>query len=80
MKKLFIIALFTLTATFAQAAQQILIVPCSNGQAQIAQLAEMLKAGWRVIAATPVTDSDSFSIGKPKQSYTSSIVYIIEKP
>ncbi len=60
--------------------QKVLVVQCKDGQAKINELVTMLLAGWRVIAATPVTDSDSVQIvGKPKQSYTASIVYVIQK-
>lgn len=57
-----------LSCTVAFAEQKIVIVPCQDGKAQTGELERLLKAGWRVIAATPVTDSDSISaFGKPSR-------------
>ena len=61
------------------AEQKVVKVKCSSGEANTTQLESLLKQDWKVVSATPVVDSDSMSFGKPKQGYTASIVYILEK-
>jgi hypothetical protein len=63
----------------ALAEQRIVVVPCKDGRAQIPELEKRLMEGWRVITATPVVDSDSMALGKPKQGYTTSIIFVIER-
>ncbi len=74
-----ILLLLFLTSLCLYAEQKIISIPCKDGSADTGKLAEALKQGWKVVVATPVADSDSISLGKPKQSYTASIVYIVER-
>lgn len=74
------IILALLVATSAMAEQRVIHVPCSDGKADTKKLEELLKQGWRVVSATAVMDSDSVTlIGKPKQAFTATIVFVIEK-
>lgn len=69
-----------LIATSALADQKLIVVQCKDGQAQAGALETALRQGWRVVSAVGVTDSDSVSAwGKPKQAFTASIVYVVEK-
>ena len=75
-KSLILLSILSFSTAFAE--QKVLIVPCKDGVANTSELSKMLSDGWRVVDATPVTDSDSVAFGKPKQVYTTSIVYIIK--
>lgn len=80
-KTILLFASVLIWGTLAFADQKVIIVVCKDGKAHTAELEKELKAGWRVITATPVTDSDSVNIvGKPKQAYTATIVFVVEKP
>lgn len=73
---LFYIAGFVLSANARQIS---LSVYCKDGKADTNCLDDLLRKGWKVVCAVPVQDSDSISaFGKPKQSYTVSILFILE--
>ena len=74
-KSIILLSILSFSTAFAE--QKVLIVPCKDGVANTSELSKMLNNGWRVVIATPVSDSDSVAFGKPKQSYTATIVYII---
>lgn len=79
-KKLITILIFLSLITCAYAKQIIIVVPCKDGVADISCLKSKLVDGWRVVSAVAVQDSNSISmIGRPKQSYTASIIYVLEK-
>ena len=80
MKKLMILVAVVMVGSSALAEQIVLVVQCRDGQAQVGDLESKLRAGWRVVSAVPVQDSNSLSvIGKAKQAYTASIVYVLER-
>lgn len=79
MKISYLFLAFVLLSSVAFCEQKVVKVECRDGKAQTSQLEDHLKQGWKVVTATPVQDSDSMSLGKPKQGYTASIIYIIEK-
>jgi hypothetical protein len=69
-----------LMGSAALAEQIVVVVRCRDGQADTVALQAKLKAGWRVVNAVPIQDSNSNAvIGKPKQAYTTAIVYVLEK-
>jgi len=73
-------AAVVLMVSSALAEQIVVIVRCRDGQADTVALQAKLKAGWRVVNAVSVQDSNSNAvIGKPKQAYTAAIVYVLEK-
>ena len=80
MKRVMMMVAVVMIGTVALAEQIVLVVQCRDGQAQTGELEAKLKSGWRVINAVSVQDSNSISVvGKAKQAYTSSIVYVLEK-
>ena len=80
MKRVMMMVAVVLMGSAALAAQIVVVVRCRDGQADTGALQAKLKDGWRVVNAVPVQDSNSNSlVGKPRQAYTASIVYVLEK-
>ena len=81
MKKL-VMAVLVSACMAAQAVaglQRVVVVKVADGRAETAPLAKLLSEGWRVVDSVHVLESNGFGIGKPRQGFTTEIVYIIEK-
>jgi hypothetical protein len=81
MKKLVMVVLVSacLAAQAVAGLQRVVVIKVTDGRAETAPLAKLLAEGWRVVNSVPVVDSSGFGIGKPRQGFTSEIVYVIEK-
>lgn len=78
--KISMFVLFLALTAISFAEQIVVHVKCVDGKADTRELEKKLQAGYKVVSAVPVTDSDSVTVvGKPKQAYTASIVYILDR-
>lgn len=69
---------FALSASALE--QRVLLVPVADGMPNVTELNQLISKGWRVVQATPITDSDSVTLlGKPKQAFTTTVIYILQK-